>query len=120
NLPQEYVADSSTIKTAAVNAPPPEPQVIQTPVMQPIPVRPPVPAEEMRPLTPNEPAFQYVAAFINAHHQKANSGDLNALIADYAESVVFFDKGTVDRTYIWRNQPLSRSPFGEMAEPIIY
>ena len=121
NLPQEHVTDSTIVKAAVVSTPPPpEPQVIQTPVRQPVAIRPPVPAEEIRPLSPDEPAFQYVMAFIQVHHQKANSGDLNALIADYGESVVFFDKGTVDKAYIWRNETMSRGPFRQMSESIIY
>ena len=60
-----------------------------------------------------------IRTFIEAHHQNANRGDLNALINDYADQVLFFDKGTVDRAYIYKNEALSRAPFTHMAESII-
>ncbi len=73
-----------------------------------------------RDLGPDDPAFQNVSAFIQAHHQKANRGDLNALINDYTDQVLFFDKGQVDKAYIFKNEAISRSSFQQMTEDIIY
>jgi len=72
-----------------------------------------------RQLSPADPAFLAVSAFIEAHHQKANRGDLNALVNDYADQVLV-DKGVVDKAYIYKNETLSRSSFQQMAERIIY
>jgi len=84
----------------------------------------PVPAiqstESSRVLDPDEPAFQMISTFIEGHHQKANRGDLSALINDYADQVLFFNKGTVDRAYIYKNESMSRAGFIRMAESIIY
>lgn len=71
-------------------------------------------------LESNDRTYQMIAQFIAAHHTKANSGDLNGLVSDYADQVAYFKNGTVDRLFIFRDESISRAKFRYMSESIIY
>lgn len=43
-------------------------------------------------------------AFIRKHHQKSKEGDVEGLVSDYAARVDYFDKGTVDRSWILEDE----------------
>jgi len=77
-------------------------------------------AEQGRSLDPSESTYQMIAQFIAAHHIKANRGDLNGLVGDYADQVSYFKNGTVDRSFIFRDESISRAKFRTMSENIIY
>lgn len=73
-----------------------------------------------RTLEPNDPTYQAVTAFVAAHHTAASRGDLNALINDYADQVVYFRNGVVDRSFIYRDEAKSRASYRRMSEAVIY
>jgi hypothetical protein len=81
---------------------------------------PPWLQNQMRVLDPDEPTHQTISQFILSHHAKANHGDLNALVNDYADQVVYFKNGTVDRSFIFRDEAKSRAAYRQMSESIIY
>jgi hypothetical protein len=80
----------------------------------------PTPEEQGRLLERNEPAYQMIAQFIAAHHLKANRADLKGLVSDYADTVSYFENGVVDRSFIFRDESLSRAKFRAMSESIVY
>jgi hypothetical protein len=92
-------------------APSPEPAQQATPAPQ----QPSYP----RRVEPNDYAYNAVVSFVTAHHNKANRGDLNALVADYADQVNYFGNGSADRAFIFRTEAKSRGGFRQMSEAII-
>jgi hypothetical protein len=75
---------------------------------------------EERVVDPSESVWQAVVEFIGAHHAKANRGDVNGLVNDYADRVLYFKNGMVDKAFIFRDEAKSRDAYRKMSESIIY
>jgi len=110
---------------------PPTPAPVQTPYSHtaiaatPLPAWTPTvfntpPPTYPRSLDTNDPAFAVIHAFIVNHHNTINRGDLNALMQDYADEVVYFRNGVVNRAAIYRDERASRSRYRQYVEQIIY
>jgi hypothetical protein len=65
------------------------------------------------------PVEQMIVTFIAQHHQKSSQGDVNGLVADYADRVDHFDHGIVDREFILRDELDYHSPGNRVTETII-
>jgi hypothetical protein len=74
----------------------------------------------LRVMDPVEPTHQQISAFVAAHHSAANRGDLNALLKDYADQVLYSSNGWVDKNFIYKDESKSRSSYLSMAEEIVY
>jgi hypothetical protein len=79
---------------------------------------PPIPPKDFRALDANNPVVRQLGEFITAHHAKANSGDVNGLVADYADQVRYSTNGLVDRAFIFRDETISRARFRRISERI--
>src|SRR5262249_48608073 len=66
-----------------------------------------------------EPTYQMISSFIVQHHKKINEGMINALMDDYADQVVYFNRGRVDHTFIYRDEAASHSKYRQYGEVIL-
>lgn len=63
--------------------------------------------------------YQTIWNFVINHHKKINRGGPNMVIADYADQVNYFEHGTVDRSYIYRDEVVSREKFRGWSEVVM-
>jgi hypothetical protein len=94
-------------------APPSKP----TSAPDPPPPTPPVPAEN-GPIVAITPEGKQVGDFLMAHHRKAESGNIAALISDYADRVQFLKNGTVDRAVIEKQETADHAQYTMVRESI--
>ena len=65
-------------------------------------------------LTPE--ASRGVQTFIQMHHAKSTRGDVEGMLADYADRVDYFDRGMVDRNYIRKDELEYHAPGVRLTE----
>ena len=59
-----------------------------------------------------------VFAFVKRHHQKAELGNIDDILADYGEKVEHFDKGLVDKAFIRAEEERYHAPGHSISERV--
>jgi hypothetical protein len=110
--PPQAQTPTFSVQTNTINEPASQPLSprIQNPTSQSV---------DPRTLSPHEPMYNTIWNFVMNHHQKMSGASLDSMINDYADQVVYFHRGVVDRAYIYRDEAAQRVKLRNWREVVI-